>query len=89
MGFKAWMRVCSVAKQRLTPCHLVDYSLPGSSVHRISQTRILEWVTISFSSRKCLNEDRGRTKGTVQREETRAMSRGIWQEQRQLLEIGN
>ena len=24
-------------------------SLPGSSVHRISQTRILEWVVISFS----------------------------------------
>ena len=26
-----------------------DYSLPGSSVHGISQVRILEWVTISFS----------------------------------------
>jgi len=88
MGFKAWMCVCSVAKQCLTPCHLMDYSLPGSSVQRISQARILEWLTISFSSRKCLNEDRGRTKGTMQREETRAMSRGIWQEQRQLLEIG-
>ena len=27
----------------------MDCSLPGSSVHRISQTRILEWVAISFS----------------------------------------
>ena len=27
----------------------MDYSLPGFSVHRISQVRILEWVAISFS----------------------------------------
>ena len=27
----------------------MDHSRPGSSVHGISQTRILEWVTISFS----------------------------------------
>ena len=27
----------------------MDCSLPGSSVHGISQVRILEWVTISFS----------------------------------------
>ena len=26
-----------------------DCNLPGSSVHEISQTRILEWVAISFS----------------------------------------
>ena len=25
-----------------------DYSLPGSSVHEISQARILEWVAIPF-----------------------------------------
>ena len=28
----------------------MDYSLPGSSVHGISQARIQEWVAISFSS---------------------------------------
>ena len=28
---------------------LMDCSLPGSSVHGILQTRILEWVAISFS----------------------------------------
>ena len=27
----------------------IDYSLPGSSVHGISHTRILEWVAISAS----------------------------------------
>ena len=27
----------------------MDHSLPGSSVHGISQARILEWVAISFS----------------------------------------
>ena len=27
----------------------MDCSLPGSSVHRILQVRILEWVAISFS----------------------------------------
>ena len=32
-----------------TLCNLVDCSLPGSSVHEISQARMLEWVTISFS----------------------------------------
>ena len=26
-----------------------NYSLPGSSVHGIFQTRILEWVAVSFS----------------------------------------
>ena len=33
----------------LTLCDPMDYSPPGSSVHGISQARILEWVTISFS----------------------------------------
>ena len=32
-----------------TLCDPTDYSLPGSSVHRISQARILERVAISFS----------------------------------------
>ena len=30
-------------------CIPMDYSLPGSSVHEISQARTLEWVAISFS----------------------------------------
>ena len=33
----------------LTLCDPMDYSVPGSSVYRIFQVRILEWVAISFS----------------------------------------
>ena len=32
-----------------TLCDPMDSSPPGSSVHRILQARILEWVAISFS----------------------------------------
>ena len=38
-----------VAQSCLTLCDLMDYSLPGSSVHRIFQARVLEWVAIAFS----------------------------------------
>ena len=40
---------CLVAKLCLTLCHPMDCSPLGSSVHGISQARILEWVTISIS----------------------------------------
>ena len=33
----------------LTLCDPMDCSQPGSSVHGISQARILEWVAIPFS----------------------------------------
>ena len=33
-----------VVQSCLTLCHTMDCSLPGSSVHRIFQARILEWV---------------------------------------------
>ena len=38
-----------VAQSCLTLCNPMDCSPPGSSVHGISQARILEWVTIPFS----------------------------------------
>ena len=38
-----------VAKSCPTSCDLMDCSPPGSSVHGISQARMLEWVAISFS----------------------------------------
>ena len=38
-----------VTQSCLTLCDPMDYSLPGSSVHRILQARILEWVAIPFS----------------------------------------
>ena len=39
-----------IAQVCLTVCDPIDCSLPGSSVHGISQARILAWVAISFSS---------------------------------------
>ena len=42
--------VCLLAAQLCpTPCNPMDYSLLGSSLHGILQTRILEWVAIPFS----------------------------------------
>ena len=38
-----------VTQSCLTPCDLMDCSLPGSSVHGIFQARILECVAIPFS----------------------------------------
>ena len=38
-----------VAQLCLTLCDPVDCSPTGSSVHRILQARILEWVAIPFS----------------------------------------
>ena len=40
---------CLVAKSCPTLCDPMDCGLPDSSVHGISQARILEWVAISFS----------------------------------------
>jgi len=36
----------------------LDCSLPGSSVHGISQTRILEWVAISYARASSCPRDR-------------------------------
>ena len=41
----------------LTLCDPMDSSLPGTSVHRILQARILEWVAISFSRNKSTNSE--------------------------------
>ena len=38
----------------------MDYSLPGSSVHGIVQTRILEWVAILFSKGSFWSRDQTR-----------------------------
>ena len=40
-----------------TPCDHMDWDLPGSSVHGILQSRILEWVAISFSRRSSRPRD--------------------------------
>ena len=48
---KMWKVKVLVAQSCLPLCNCMDYSPPGSSVCGILQTRILEWVAISFSSR--------------------------------------
>ena len=40
---------CAQSLSRVRLCDPMDCSLPGFSVHRISQARILEWVAISSS----------------------------------------
>ena len=48
---------CMHAQSCLTLCDPMDCSLPGSSVHGISQARILWWVAISYSSGSSLLRD--------------------------------
>ena len=38
-----------VSQSSLALSHLMDCSLPGSSVHGICQARVLEWGAIAFS----------------------------------------
>ena len=47
---------CLVAKPCPLFCDSMDCSPPGSSVHGISQVRILEWVAISFSRGSSLTQ---------------------------------
>ena len=46
MGLKSESEVAQLCP---TLCHPMDCSLSGSSVHGIFQTRVLEWIAISFS----------------------------------------
>ena len=43
-----------VVKSCPTLSDLMDYSLPGSSVHGIFQARVLEWGAITFSEERVL-----------------------------------
>ena len=43
-----WLYTCWVAQSCTILCNPMDHSPPGSSVHGISQVRILEWVAIFF-----------------------------------------
>ena len=49
MSLEFRVYVCLVPQSCPTLCNPMDCSLLGSSDHGISQARILEWVTISFS----------------------------------------
>ena len=43
------LKESEVAQSCPTLCDSMDCSLPGSSLHRIPQAKVLEWVAISFS----------------------------------------
>ena len=45
--YAVYLQVCVLSRVQL--CDPRDCSKPGSSVHGISQSRILDWVAISFS----------------------------------------
>ena len=49
---------CSVAQSCLTLCDPMDCSPPGSSVHGVFPTRILEWIAIPFSRGSSWPRDR-------------------------------
>ena len=48
-SFPAFQVKVLVTQLYLTLCHPMDCSPPDSSIHGISQARILEWVAIPFS----------------------------------------
>ena len=56
-----------VAQSCRTLCDPTDCSLPGSPVHGIFQTRVLEWVAISFSRGSSWPRDRTRVSRIVGR----------------------
>ena len=49
LQFMKVKRESEVAQSCLTLSDPMDWSLPGSSTHGISQARVLEWVAIAFS----------------------------------------
>ena len=51
---------CLVIQSCSTLCDPMECSLPGSSVHGISQARILEWAAIPFSGGFSWHRDRTR-----------------------------
>ena len=49
IGWAEYYYCCLVAQSWPTLCYPMDCALPGSSMHGISQTVILEWIAISYS----------------------------------------
>ena len=52
-----WNVFCLVTKSCATLCNPMACNMPGSFVHGASQTGILEWVAIPFSSRSSQSRD--------------------------------
>ena len=59
--------ICMKVKSSLTLCNPMDCSPPGSSVHGIFQTRVLECVAISFSRGSSQPRDRTQVSHTASR----------------------
>ena len=53
---------CSVTKSCLTLCNPMDCGPSASSIHRISQARILEWVVLSSPRGSYLQKTKDREK---------------------------
>ena len=58
--YASWPLMCAQMQSYLTLCDPKDSSSPGSSVHGISQARILEWVAISSSRGSSQTRDQTR-----------------------------
>ena len=54
-----------VAQSCPTPSDPMDCSLPGSSVHRIFQARVLEWVAIAFSGKQYRDPQKSKSEATI------------------------
>ena len=64
---KSRYQFSSVTQSSLTLCNPMNCSMPGSSVHGIFQTRILEWVAISSSRGSSQPRDRTQVSCTAGR----------------------
>ena len=64
---KIMERECEVAQSCPALCDPMDCSLPGSSVHGIFQTIVLEWIAISFSKGSSQPRDRTQVSCIVDR----------------------
>ena len=67
-----------VAQSSLTLCDPIDCSLPDFSVHGIFQTRVLEWVVISFSRGSSWPRDQTQVSRIVGRRFTLWATREAW-----------
>ena len=67
-----------VAQLCPTLCNPMDCSLPGSSIHRIFQARVLEWGAISFSRRSSQLSDWSWISRIVGRHHTVWATREVW-----------
>ena len=67
LGFESESKV---AQSCPTLCDPMDCSLPGSSVHGISQARVLEWIAISSSRGSSQPRDRTQVSRIVDRHST-------------------